>query len=149
MPILEGMKITDALLGEHALFYQLFDALDDVLDQAATTGEILRAFDVLRAAVLSHATLEDEALFSHVGRGDAGIISIMRAEHREIETIAMGITRAKTIDEARSGGRALLDLLRDHFHREEEVLFPLCEHALEPARLEEMGERYKAERGLA
>ncbi len=142
------MKITDGLLGEHAIFYQLFDGLDEVLDRAAVPGEIQRSFEAIVPAILSHAKLEDEELFSKIGRGDAGIIAVMRSEHREIETVAMGISRATTLAQARDAGRRLLDLLRDHFHRDEEVLFPLCDHALDPSQLEAFGERYKAQRGL-
>jgi hemerythrin-like domain-containing protein len=142
------MKITDGLLGEHAIFYQLFDALDDVLDRATSSGEIQRAFDAVTPAILSHAELEDEQLFSQIGRGEAGIIAVMRSEHREIETVARGLSRTTTLAQTQSDARRLLDMLRDHFRREEEVLFPLCETALDASELEAFGERYKRERGL-
>jgi hemerythrin-like domain-containing protein len=72
----------------------------------------------------------------------------MRSEHREIETLANAVSRARSLGDARTAARQLLDLLRDHFQREEQVLFPLCEHALEPSQLEALGDRYKSERGL-
>jgi hemerythrin-like domain-containing protein len=144
------MKITDGLLGEHALFYQLFDALEDVMSNASSAEDIQRAFAPLSRGVLSHATIENDILFTAIAQGGSenGITAAMRTEHREIEALSNAISKTRTLDEAHSAGQSLLDLLRDHFQREEEILFPLCEHALEPSRLEELGDRYKRERGL-
>lgn len=146
--MLAGMKITDGLLGEHALFYQLFDALEDALDAATRPEDIQHAFEPVAAGVLSHATVENDVLFTALGNGEGGIATAMRAEHREIENLAQAVARARTLDEAKTSGRHLIDLLREHFHREEQVLFPLCEHALDASRLETLGERYMAQRGL-
>lgn len=145
------MKITEGLLGEHALFYRLFDAIEEVMGGATSSVEIQRAFDVVRAGILSHAKLEEDVLFESLGPAapGAGLLSVMRAEHKEIDSLAMAITRAKTVEEARMVGDRLIGVLREHFGREEEVLFPLCENALEASRLEALGERYKKERGLA
>lgn len=142
------MKITDGLLGEHALFYQLFDVLDDVIASASTPSTIQTAFQPLAAGVLSHAAIENDILFSALGNGEGGITTAMRAEHREIEALVGAVSKARTLDEVRVAARQLLDLLRDHFEREEEILFPLCDHALDVPRLEALGERYKGERGL-
>ena len=113
------MKITDGLLGEHALFYQIFDSLEEVMDEAASPIEIQRAFDAIRLAILSHAALEDEVLFANVARSgaEAGIISVMRAEHREIDGLTNAVARAGTLEEARGAARRLLDLLRVSQHR--------------------------------
>lgn len=144
------MKITDGLLGEHALFYQLFEALEDVMSSASTPEEIHRAFEPVGRGILSHAAIENDILFTAIARGGSenGITAAMRAEHREIETLSSAVSRARSLDEARRAAQQLIDLLRDHFQREEQILFPLCETALEPSQLEALGDRYKSERGL-
>lgn len=109
------MKITDGLLGEHALFYSLFDSIETVVQQASTALEIQRAFDAVRDAVLTHAAIEDELLLGDLGNGPA---VVMRAEHHEIDTLATSISRARTVEEARELAGRLIDLLRDHFHKE-------------------------------
>jgi hemerythrin-like domain-containing protein len=144
------MKIIDGLLGEHALFHSTFDGLEHVLSEATSAIEIQRAVETLAPGILSHAALEDElllpAIAAHIPNGPT---QVMRAEHREIDALTAQIARAGSLEEARDCGARLLDLLRDHFHKEEAMLFPMAEHHLDDKKLQELGQRWKARRGLA
>ncbi len=58
------MKLTDALLGEHGTFYVLFNQIEKIAATEDPLARIRGATTVLGAMVDSHATLEDELLFS-------------------------------------------------------------------------------------
>lgn len=140
------MKITDGLLGEHALFYALFDSVERVLADAQSVTEIRHAFEVIAEGIVSHANLEEELLFPAL---DAqGPLRVMRAEHQEIEELVQAIAGAKSREDARDIGTRLLDVLREHFHKEEAVLFPMCETRVGEQTLIALGERYRARRKI-
>lgn len=140
------MKLTDGLLGEHALFYELFDRVEDIVDGAETLNQVLAAVSLLGSAVSSHAELEESLLFSEL---DAGIpVSVLRAEHAEIQRLVTGIPGVRELEVARDAAHALLGVLRNHFHREEHLLFPTSESELGEQKLLELGARWAERRGL-
>ncbi len=145
-----GMKITDALLGEHGLFYVMFEHLQQVAQDAKTTEQVAAAFGPIAAAILAHAQTEEEQLFPALEAAGLsnGPLSVMRAEHQEIDRLVLGIPSAKSLDEAKAGLRSLLSLLHEHFAKEENVLFPMSERLLGDARLCELGERWSGDRGV-
>jgi hemerythrin-like domain-containing protein len=148
------MKITDALLGEHGVLYAIFDHLD----QLATAGEgsegdqrLRTLMDLLEAVLVSHAKLEDDELFpvleQHVGPG--GPLAVMREEHREIEGVLAELKGVSDAAVIRDRVRYVLGVARDHFRKEEHVLFQLAEQSLGEAALRRLGTRWAAERGVA
>jgi iron-sulfur cluster repair protein YtfE (RIC family) len=144
------MKITEGLLGEHALSQALFDRVEAIADDAQTLAELVLAASVLSSAVLSHAQLEDEVLFPALAEGGQveGPLNVMRAEHKEIELLAAAVSSSVTLEEAREVVLRLLDVLREHFGKEEQVLFPMCERMLGEQKLTELGARWAKRRGL-
>lgn len=144
------MKLTDGLLGEHALFYTLFDRTEALLDETSSLEQLTAAGTLLRAAVTSHALLEETLLLRTLTeRGlSGGPVSIMRAEHEEIAELAREVPASTSHEEARVGLRRLLGVLREHFEREEKLLFPMSEQLLGETTLTELGERWARERGL-
>jgi iron-sulfur cluster repair protein YtfE (RIC family) len=144
------MKITEGLLGEHALSYSLFDQVERITDDAKSLEELIGAESLLSSAVLSHAALEDEVLFpALVERGQAeGPLDVMRAEHKEIELLAAAVRASMTLEEAKEVMFRLIDTLREHFGKEERVLFPMCERLLGAQKLMELGEHWARRRGV-
>ncbi|MCC6224174.1 MAG: hemerythrin domain-containing protein [Thermoleophilia bacterium] len=141
------MRITDALLGEHAVIYSLLDKL--ARGEFATADEARGQAHALTAALESHAHLEDELLFEplegHIG-AEAGPLAVMRLEHDEIEAV---LARLREIDEpveAKTAATRLASLARDHFAKEEHVLFPLAETALGEGELERLGAEWATRR---
>lgn len=134
------MRITDALLGEHAVLYALFDHVESEL---AAGSEPAPFVGVLDAVLRSHARLEDELLFnvmaSETGPG-GGPATAMIAEHREVGEL---LDRARRVagDEARAilGLGDVIAVARNHFRREEEAAFPMAEELFDASRLREMG----------
>ena len=144
------IKITDALRGEHGVLYRLFDhceagaaGWDLALTQAAGAQ--------LAAALATHAHLEDELLFvgleAHVPR-EMGPLAVMRAEHQEIEGALAALETVEDVGQARALLARAVGTGREHFAKEEQVLFPMADARLGEAELHELGRRWAGRRGV-
>jgi len=144
------MKITEGLLGEHALSHALFDQVEALADEAQTHHELVTLERLLSSTVMSHKTLEDEVLFpALVERGYAEVpVDVLRTEHKEIELLSAAVRASPSLEDAREVLFRLIGTLREHFGKEEQVLFPLCERLLGEAKLEELGLAWARRRGL-
>lgn len=124
------MHITDALLGEHAVFYAIFDQIDDLLDDAGSARELANAVELMRPALVAHAKLEDELLFPVLSRSGQtnGPLPVMRSEHEQIDELIARIGTIEDVDVMRTTIASLLELVREHFLKEEHVLFPMADN---------------------
>jgi iron-sulfur cluster repair protein YtfE (RIC family) len=140
------MKATEALLGEHGTFYLLFDHLE-----GAAAGDCRAGAALLAAALIPHAQFENERLFPALEAriGPEGPLAVMRAEHDEIEGTLRSLAALTDPAEAQRRLRHAIAVARDHFRKEEMVLFPLAERALGAAALERLGAEWAAARGVA
>ena len=138
------MDLTQALLGEHGVFYAQFDQLEKTA-ASGTLTDVQAQADLIAVALLGHARLEDDLLFTalepHLGT-QGGPLAVMRMDHIEIEGAFQRIARANDLEEASGLVREVLQTLRDHFAKEEQVLFPMAAQVLGPGRLVEMGGRW-------
>ncbi len=128
-----AVKLTDALLGEHGVFYALFDQIEAVTAAATSVAQIQGAMVAVNAVILSHADLEEELLFpaleTHLGK--TGPLAVMRTEHDEIEHALRQIEEARNLDDGANCVARALNILRDHFQKEEEVLFSIARQMLD------------------
>lgn len=144
------MKITDAFLGEHAVFYAQFDECETLLDRGNL--EVLKqAAAVIASALESHAQLEDRLLFGPLAaRGDdAGIFQLMEEEHVVIAGFLHAIAAARDANHASELLGDMIAAARAHFLKEESVAFPRAEHALGIEQLQRLGVEWAAARGVA
>jgi regulator of cell morphogenesis and NO signaling len=164
------MKITDALKGEHGVFYAQFDHLERLVPSANLP--IIQALGALLAAGLApHAHIENEILFpaleSQLG-GEGGPLTAFREEHAEIEgtlthlqelraltqahdDIEGALQRLPQVDdveEARQMVRHVLLTAREHFLKEEQMLFPMAEDILSERQLERLCAAWAERRGV-
>lgn len=145
------MRLTDALLGEHGVFYAEFDRLDSCIPYVATAAEVREEAALLAAGLVSHARLEDMLLFDELERRallDPALIATMREEHT---AIAGKLDRAQATGDRELAGELLLEAVataREHFSKEERLAFPAADAALGAARLEELASWWAAERGV-
>jgi iron-sulfur cluster repair protein YtfE (RIC family) len=144
------VKLTDALLGEHGAFYAQFDRLEETVPHAGTAGEVREQAALLAAALVTHAKLEDELLFSRMraAGADAGLLDTMEEEHT---TIAGGLTKAQGTQDLALARRELLDavaLAREHFGKEERLAFPMAERSLGVAALTDLGAAWSERRDV-
>jgi iron-sulfur cluster repair protein YtfE (RIC family) len=144
------MRITDALLGEHGVFYAQFDHFESCPDDDDLDCVKRRAAQ-LAAALEPHAILENELLFDALeARGGelTGLLSVMREEHREIEAALHDIQHAASLVRARALLRDMIRTAREHFEKEELVAFPLAEERLTEEELGELGSLWAQRRGV-
>jgi iron-sulfur cluster repair protein YtfE (RIC family) len=127
------MKITDAFLGEHAIFYAQFDHLEQAAPAAETLTHAQGRAALLGAALETHAQLEEELLFaileSHVG--PAGPLVVMRAEHAEIEGTLVRLPEVRDLAEVQRLVLHVVRVAREHFAKEEQILYPLAQRVLD------------------
>lgn len=142
------MKLTDGLLGEHAVFYAQFDHLEKVLPAAEGVAEIQTQGAMLAAALATHAGLEEELLFqsldSHPEAG--GPLTVMRVEHQEIENT---LEQIPGIDEFELSKERLLHVVytaRQHFAKEEQILFKLAGQLLSEEVIRDLGTQWALRR---
>lgn len=143
------MKITDALCGEHAVLYALFDYLEQALKNNPQMASALS--DMVTAAVVSHAHLEDELLFNALDPhlGGMGPLQVMRLEHSEIEhLLEVLLPQTKDADDAARLMLQAIKIARLHFNKEEQVLFAMAQHALGSDGLAELGQQWAGRRGV-
>jgi len=142
-------RVTEALEWDH-------DRLDELLLQAVRA---LRAGDdpaarsayaTFRRSLTRHIRFEEELLFPvfemRTGLPHGGPTSLMRAEHREIQTLLGEIERA--LEEAPAVVeelcRALRDALGDHNRKEELILYPGTDRLLTEAESDTLVARIQA-----
>ena len=145
------MRITAALLGEHGVLYGLFAALEETLPQVEDQAEAQRWAGLLGKVLTSHAQLENEILFPAVERqlGPIGPLTVMRMEHEEIEETLGQALQVETPKEVRRLVQHVLQVAREHFAKEEHVLFPLADRALDEGTLEDLAYDWAERRRVA
>lgn len=143
------MKITDAFLGEHGVFYAQFDRLEQVVPKTETLGQVQDQAALLAAALATHAHLEDELLFvplePHLG-AQVGPVAMMRLEHNDIERSLDQIPDLKDLSAAKKLLLHAVEVAREHFAKEEQILYPLSEQALGAEILSRLGAQWAKQR---
>ncbi len=143
------MKITDALKGEHAVFYAQFDSLeqasaDESLPDVRAQGALLAA------GLIPHAQIEDGLLFTALEQqlGADGPTTAFRAEHDEVEAALSRLPTTQSLEEARELIQEAVHAAREHFAKEEQMLFPMAEQLLDASTLEELGAEWARRRSV-
>jgi iron-sulfur cluster repair protein YtfE (RIC family) len=144
------MKITAGLLGEHAVFYAQFDHLDQVLPREQVIREIKAQGLMLESALAGHANIEEELLFQALDLFPeaTGPLNVMRMEHEEIEGALGRIPELNGIEESRSLLLHVVQVARQHFAKEEQILFKLADQLLGDTKLAELGLQWAERRGV-
>lgn len=145
------MLITDALLGEHAIFYLLFHDLEQALPAFDSVAVLQNRAAPLAFALEAHARLEDELLFSalepHLG-AQAGPLAVMRMEHDQIVALLERIQSVSELAQGRVLALQTIAISRAHFHKEEQVLFQMARRLLSKDDLSSLGLQWATRRGL-
>ena len=146
-----AIAITDALRGEHGVLYRLLDHLERETP-AATLERAREQGACLAAALEAHAQLEDELLFGALAGvldETSGPLVVMRQEHEAIERDLVALRTAGDVAAARQLAARLVGTARDHFAKEEQILFPLAERLLGAGQLVALGERWAERSSVA
>jgi hemerythrin-like domain-containing protein len=145
------MNLIDALLGEHAVLYDLFDLLEKTDPSPGRPDPLPGVIVSLSKTLLSHAHLEDELLFPALEAriGPMGPLAVMRAEHEEIEGALGEASRSEDAAGTIALARSAVAVARQHFAKEEQVLFPMARRALGEEELVRLADRWSAMRKVA
>ncbi len=142
------MNLTDALRGEHGVFYAQFDFLEKAVP-AAEDLEVLKSLAAMLASALAtHAQLEEELLFQALDSdaGAMGPLTVMRAEHEEVEGGLSKIPDITVLAEAQQILLRVVEVARQHFAKEEQILFMLAEQSLDNQTLNDLGAQWAMRR---
>jgi hemerythrin-like domain-containing protein len=146
------MRPTEILSAEHRVIEQVLDCLEAIADRARNGQSIdlanaEKALRFLKAfADRCHHGKEEDQLFPKMAeRGipaRVGPIAVMLDEHEQgraaIRKMEQALAEARRGDPHGSAGfsehaRAYVDLLREHIAKEDHILFPMAEAALDDA----------------
>jgi regulator of cell morphogenesis and NO signaling len=143
------MKTIEVLSAQH----------QDVLAQLATLDGQLRgggaadlaAFALfLQQEVMQHFTLEEDALFPVLGRHlgvEQGPLAVMNSEHQAFRELLGGLGTAlgtQRLDMQRQYAAEIIELLRSHIMKEDDILFPMAQRILGEAEQREVDGRAAA-----
>ncbi len=145
------MKITDAFLGEHGVLYAQFGYLEKTVPTAATLAVVTTQAATVIATLASHAHLEDELLFSTLDRfmGPMGPVAVMRMDHEQIEGLLDQAHKAQDLEQAKRLLLQAMQVARNHFAKEEQILFRIAQEILDEETLDSLGAQWARRRGLS
>jgi len=148
MGYFNGMKITDVLRAEHAVFHNLFDHIETTVPRLKTLAEVKALAAVVEKVHEPHAKTEDdlfmeplEHCFDQIGQNET-----FHAEHRQIEEALARARHAKTVKDAKRVLLGAIAACREHFDKEERIVFPLAERVLKAKTLSELGQAWLSRR---
>lgn len=142
--IKKPVKITDALIAEHVVFHTLFDTTETLLAEDRSLAEIRAVARLLADLLDRHSVAEHDLLLpsidpylEHLGQ--------MKNFHKEDDVIVETLQRvssSENLDEAKKLLKRAVQFSREHFDKEERIVFPLAEKNLKLESLERLGEEW-------
>ncbi len=145
------MKITEILMAEHAVFHNLFDHIEAAVPRLETLGEIKSMAMLVDKVMAPHSKTEDdlfieplEHCFEQIGHNET-----FHAEHRQIEEMLAGVQKARTLADGKKLLLAAMAASREHFDKEERIVFPMAERVLKAKTLSELGKAWLQSRQAA
>jgi hemerythrin-like domain-containing protein len=137
------MSTIESLCRQHQEVLAQLDAVEAELN-APGSGANLKAFaGYLEAEVMHHFAVEEQALFPVLARHlsqTQGPLAVMNAEHTSFRELVNDLdagVRSGDYGRQRSAAQDLIELLRGHIAKEDQVLFPMASRLLSP---DEQGE---------
>jgi hemerythrin-like domain-containing protein len=145
------MKITEILMAEHAVFHNLFDHIEAAVPRLKTPGEVKLLATLVDKVLAPHSKTEDdlfieplEHCFEQIGQSET-----FHAEHRQIEETLARVQKARTVEDAKKILLRAIAAARDHFDKEERIVFPMAERVLKAKTLSDLGREWLQKRDSA
>ena len=134
--------ITSFLINEHVVFCELFDEIDRLLPDVRTAAEVRLLSRLVKGVLSRHAEVEQNLAYAALDHAlaEKGELDHLYQDHEEIDARLQHATQAVEFVEAVRLLRAGLKSSREHFRREEEMIFPLFDKLLDTAALEALGD---------
>jgi hemerythrin-like domain-containing protein len=145
------MKITDVLRAEHAVFHNLFDHIEASVPRLKTLAEVKALAAVVDKVHAPHAKTEDdlfmeplEHCFDQIGQQET-----FHDEHELIEAELAKVLKSRDVKSAKKILLGAIAASRQHFDKEERIVFPMAERILKAKTLSELGETWLRRREVA
>jgi len=145
------MKITEILMAEHAVFHNLFDHIEAAVSRLKTPGEVKLLAALVDKVMAPHTKTEDdlfieplEHCFEQIGQNET-----FHAEHRRIGEALARVHKARTLKDAKEILLGAIAASREHFDKEERIVFPLAERVLKAKTLSDLGREWLQKRQAA
>lgn len=145
------MKITEILTAEHVVFHNLFDYIEQALPRLQTLAELKALAGALEALLRAHSQTEDELFIAPLEHclEQIGQSETFHEEHEEIDENLLELQRARSARNARTLLARAVIACRDHFDKEERIVFPLAERTLKANTLQALGAAWLKRREAA
>jgi len=142
------MKITEILLAEHVVFHNLFDHVERALPRLKTLAEVKSLSATLDALMRPHACTEDDLLMGPLEHclEQLGQSETFHEEHDEIDARLADVQKARGPKQARDLLLRAVLRSREHFDKEERLVFPLAERVLKAKTLTDLGKQWMKRR---
>jgi hemerythrin-like domain-containing protein len=145
------MKITEALLAEHVVFHNIFDHIERAVPRLKTLAEVKSLAVLLEATLSAHSRTEDILLIEPLDHclEQMGQAESFHEEHREIDASLAKIKSLRRLATAKQLLLSAVAYSRNHFDKEERILFPLAEKVLKAKTLTTLASDWMKEREAA
>jgi hemerythrin-like domain-containing protein len=145
------MKITEILMAEHAVFHNLFDHIEAAAPRLKTPDEVKLLASLADRVMAPHSKTEDdlfieplEHCFEQIGQNET-----FHAEHRHIEEALAKVHKSRTLEDAKKILLGAIAAAREHFDKEERIVFPMAERVLKAKTLSDLGRQWLQKRQAA
>ena len=142
------MKITEILAAEHVVFHNLFDHLEETTPRLKSLAEIKSLSAALEVLMRAHAKTEDDLLVEPLEHclAQIGQSETFHEEHDEIDGRLAEVQKARSTKQARALLLGVVLRSREHFDKEERIVFPLAERVLNAKTLSSLGDEWMKRR---
>jgi hemerythrin-like domain-containing protein len=136
--------ITKILIMEHTVFCDVFDQIERILAGTKSADEVKALASVVEGLLVSHAETETNLAYSVLDHAlaDKGSLDRLHQDHHEIDDQFQRIHRTTNPAEAQRLLKKALLATREHFQREEKIIFPVLEKTLQPDTLRSLGGKW-------
>jgi len=142
------MKITEILVAEHVVFHNLFDHIEKTLPRLKTLAEVKSLAATLEALMRPHAGTEDDLLMGQLEHclEQLGQSETFHEEHEQIDAQLAEVQKARGPKQARDLLLRAVSRSREHFDKEERIVFPMAERVLKAKTLSDLGRQWMKRR---
>jgi len=134
-------SVTQALVLEHTVFRTVFDQVERLLPMTESVPEVQRLSGLVEGLLRQHGETEKDLAYSALDHvlEENGRLNRLHQDHREIDEHFKRIRRADELIQARQLLTQALAATREHFRREETIVFPFLDRMLQPETSEALG----------
>ena len=143
-----NMKITEILMAEHAVFHNLFDHIEATVPRVKTLAEVKSLGLIMGKLMAPHSRTEDDLFIAPLEHcfDQLGQKETFHHEHELIDQTLEKVQKARSLRVAREFLLSAVATSRNHFDKEERIVFPLAEQTLKTRTLTELGAEWLKKR---